>query len=84
MAIVWIPAAIRSLANGKHKIIISGRTLGEIVDALEHLYPGIQDRLNRDPALAVSVNGKIMQQIVPSVKIEEHCEIHFIPAISGG
>ena len=75
---------MRGLTEGRKNIDVGGTTLGEVIGTLEHMYPGVTDRLNRDPTLAVSVDGRIMQKILPSAEVREHSEIHFIPSISGG
>jgi sulfur-carrier protein len=87
VATVYIPALLRPLAGGKHRVRAQGRTVGEVVDDLERQFPGIRERIvqNDDlvPSLAVSVNS----QIVPTGLLEpvqETSEIHFLPAIGGG
>lgn len=68
-------------------VTASGRTVREIVDSLERLYPGIRDRLCEGdalrPGLAVVVGTEaatlgLMQPVPPG------SEVHFVPAIGGG
>ena len=87
MAIVYIPALLRPLAGGKHRVRAQGRTVQEVVDDLDRQFPGIRERIvqNDDlsPSLAVSVDG----EIVPTGLLEpvqETSEIYFLPAIGGG
>lgn len=87
MATVYIPALLRPLTGGKHRVQAQGGTVQEVVDDLDRQFPGIRDRLvqNNDlaPSLAVSVDG----EVVPTRLLEpvrETSEIHFLPAIGGG
>ena len=87
MATVWIPSLMRDLTAGRAQVQISGRTVGEVICALDRAYPGIKDRLCRgqqlDPAVLVSVNDQIARRGL-SQKVKEPCEIRFLPAVSGG
>lgn len=87
MVTVNIPAALRPLAGGSTSADVTGTTLGEIIDSLEELYPGLQARLVDSerirPGLAVFVNGA---QVLPhlSTRVPDGAEIYFAPAIAGG
>jgi molybdopterin synthase sulfur carrier subunit len=84
---VWIPALLRGLTGGQETVHVSGGTIGQVIDALDRLYPGIKARLcdanGLRPGVAVAVNTQMatlgMLQPVPA-----GCEVHFLPAISGG
>jgi molybdopterin converting factor small subunit len=87
MATVWIPALLRDLTGGLDKVSVEGETVGHVVEALDRLYPGFQQRLCAEgrlrPELAVAVEGKVSpkklrQRLTPS------SEVIFLPAISGG
>ena len=87
MATVWIPSLMRDLTAGQETLDVPGRTVGQIVEALDAAYPGLKDRLcegNRiRPILAVHVDGRVAQLgLLESVG--EHSEIQFLPAVSGG
>ena len=84
---VWIPSLMRDLTGGRTQVSAPGRTVGQVIAALEKVHPGIKDRLcegNRlDPAVTVSVDGRIarMGLLEP---VEAQSEILFLPALAGG
>ena len=87
MANVHIPAPLRSLTGGETEVSVPGATLGELVQALEARYPGLQNRLVEGerirPGMAVFVNG-VQSSFLLSTRLPENAEIHFAPAIAGG
>jgi molybdopterin converting factor small subunit len=87
MVRVHIPAALRAIAQGETILEVEGRTLGEIVSALETYAPGIESRLVKDgklnPGLAVFADNVQIRPYLDS-KISPDAEIFFSPAISGG
>jgi molybdopterin converting factor small subunit len=60
---VWIPSLLQSLTNGADKVVVSGATVGEIIDNLEARFPGIKDRLVQGgeirPHIAVAIDGDV-------------------------
>ncbi len=87
MAIVHIPAPMRSLTGGETDVTVPGGTLGEIVEALESRFPGMKSRLAEGdrirPGLAVFVGGVNVPPRL-STHVPENAEIYFAPAIAGG
>ncbi len=87
MATVWIPSLMRDLTAGRTQVQVSGRTVGEVIDALDRTYPGVKERLCRggqlDPTVVVSIDDRIAL-LGLSQGVDEHCEIRFLPAVSGG
>jgi molybdopterin synthase sulfur carrier subunit len=87
MAVVWIPSLLQSLSGGEEKVIVSGATVGEIIDNLEARFPGIRDRLveagDIRPHIAVAIDGDVSPEGLEQ-DVRESSEIHFIPALSGG
>ena len=63
MAEVWIPGLLRGLCRGSDTVQAAGLTLGEVIDALEAVCPGIRARLVKDrdiaDGLAVVVDGEV-------------------------
>jgi molybdopterin synthase sulfur carrier subunit len=63
MATVWIPSLMRDLTDGQERVQLQGKTVGELIAALDRRHPGVQDRLYQgeqiDPAIAVWVDGRI-------------------------
>ncbi|MCS6800728.1 MAG: MoaD/ThiS family protein [Chloroflexota bacterium] len=87
MAIVWIPAHLLELCGGRRQIAAAGRTVGEVLAALERECPGVQERLAPGgalaPDLAVSVDGAVstlglLEPVTPE------SEVFFVPALQGG
>ncbi|MFL7870096.1 MAG: MoaD/ThiS family protein [Anaerolineales bacterium] len=87
MPVVWIPALLLPLSEGRQKVNVPGKTIRQVIDNLEREYPGIRQRLldsdRLRPNISVVVDGLISQEKLRH-KLEDHSEIQFIPAISGG
>jgi molybdopterin synthase sulfur carrier subunit len=87
MPTVWIPSLLRPLAGGRSSVNVAGSTVGQVVDALDKLFPGIRDRLCAGaalrPGMSVVVDGHVstLGLLQP---VSENSEIHFLPAIGGG
>ena len=84
---IWIPSLLRDLTNGVDRVQVEGHTVGECLQRLDIVYPGIFDRLCEGnkliPTLSVAVDGKISRRGLKSlVKVDS--EVHFVPAIAGG
>jgi len=84
---VWIPALLLPLSEGRQKVNVPGETIRQVIDNLELEYPGIGERLldgdRLRPNISVVVDGFISQDKLRH-KIEDHSEVQFIRAISGG
>ena len=87
MATVWIPSLLRPLTGGLDRLIVPGRTAGEIIDALDRAHPGIKGRLCRDreldPAIRILVDGRVALLGLQE-PIGKESEVLFLPTISGG
>jgi molybdopterin converting factor small subunit len=87
MAVVWIPSLLQTLTGGTEKVIVSGVTVGEIIDNLEARFPGVKDRLVAGgeirPHIAVAIDGDVSPEGLEQ-DVQESSEVHFIPALSGG
>ena len=87
MAVVWIPALLRDLTGNQESVTAAGTTIREIIDSLESAYPGIRARLcdanELRPGIAVAVGTQITRRGLAQ-RVDDHSEIHFLPAISGG
>jgi len=87
VATVWIPSLMRGLTSGQESVEAPGQTVGQVIAALERAYPGLQARLCQgeqlNPAIVVHVDGKVAR-LGLSETVEEHSEIHFLPALAGG
>ncbi len=87
MATVWIPTPLRSVTGGQQTVTVPGTRVGQLIDELERIFPGIKDRLchadGLRPSIAVVVDGEVarlglLQPVGPA------SEVHFLPALSGG
>jgi sulfur-carrier protein len=87
VAVIWIPSLLQSLTAGEDKVVVSGGTVGEIIDNLEARFPGVKDRLVQGseirPHIAVAIDGDVSPEGLEQ-DVQESSEIHFIPALSGG
>jgi molybdopterin converting factor small subunit len=87
MALVHIPAALRSLTGGETTATVPGETLREVLDRLDAMHPGLKERLVQGdrmaPGMAVFVDGAIPAAGLRA-KLSPEAEIYFAPAIAGG
>jgi molybdopterin synthase sulfur carrier subunit len=87
MATVWVPSLLRDLVGGQEMISVPGRTLGQVIAALDEAYPGIRDRLctgyQLAPGIAAHVDGRIAQLELLE-PVAEQSEVLFLPAVAGG
>lgn len=87
MAVVWIPALIRPLTEGKSQVVVEGENVRAIVEALEALYPGVAARIVEDdrirPGLSVAVDGAVGNKGLRE-PVGPNSEVHFVPAMTGG
>ncbi len=87
MSTVWIPPLVRDLTAGQAQVNVPGKTVGDVIAALDAVYPGIQDRLCKgdrlDPAITVSVDGRVTQLGLLE-PVGEQSEVIFLPAVAGG
>jgi molybdopterin converting factor small subunit len=82
MAVVHIPTLLRRHTGGVGRFELQGTTVGELLDQLEQLHPGIKALLLRSN-LAVSVDDEI-SPLGGMESVHPDSEVHFVAAISGG
>ena len=84
---VFIPAQMRDLTRGVAQVVVTGDTVGAVVDELETQFPGIRQRLCRGdslaPGLQVSVDSTVTLRGLRS-RLQPGSEVHFLPAFGGG
>ncbi len=87
MAVVYIPSLLQGLTGGRSTLEVEGSTVREVIDNLEHAWPGLGERLAGEgrlrPNLSVAVDGEIsplglLERVGPA------SEVHFVAAIKGG
>lgn len=84
---VFVPIGMRPLTGGERIVLVSGRTVGEVVDDLELHYPGFHESLvegNRlKRGLTIAVNS-VEQPLGLLAKVPPNAEVHILPAMAGG
>lgn len=89
MAEVWLPPRLQTLTGGQQTVRIAGKTVRQVIDNLEHTFPGLKAHLYDDeedllmPGMAVIVDGET-SQLGLLEQVQEDSEIHFLPALGGG
>jgi molybdopterin synthase sulfur carrier subunit len=87
MATVIIPASMRKLTGGVDRTTAAGSTVGQLIEDLEHRFPGLRNHLIEDgdlkASIAVSIDGEFGTNGVRE-RVRDDSEVHFVPALSGG
>ena len=87
MATIFIPTMLQKMTDGTQKVDMEVRNVRQVIERLEELYPGIQDRLLEDgdiaPNIAVAIDGDVAIMGLFQ-RVGENSEVHFVPAIGGG
>jgi molybdopterin synthase sulfur carrier subunit len=87
MPVVYIPSLLRSLTGGRDTVTVAGATVGQVIDNLDQLFPGIKERLCEGDRLRSGIAAAVDTQIARLGILEpvgESSEVHFLPAIGGG
>ena len=80
---------MQSLTGGQQRVQVAGRTVRQVINNLEELFPGVKDVLydaeedDLQTGVAVIVDGEA-SQIGLLERVQEDSEVHFLPAIGGG
>ena len=88
MAVVHIPAHWRDQAGGRATVEVAGRTLRDVIDALDVACPGMKALLTDESGevrseIAVAINSEVTESSLLE-PVPPNAEIHLIPAIGGG
>ncbi len=87
MATIVIPALLRKLTDGRDRVEVVGRNVGQLLDALEQRFPGFKEHLLENGELkasvAVSIDGEMGTGSLLD-RVRDTSEVFFIPAIGGG
>ena len=87
MVKVFLPASLRSLANGMRTVEIEAGTVGELIDQLDTQFPGLRGRLCTEtglkPGIAVAIDSRVCSHGVHE-RLTPGNEVHFLPSVSGG
>ena len=87
MAIVHIPPLMRDLTGGQDKVSAPGKTVAQVIDALDAAYPGVKARVSDGdhlaPGVAVSVDG-VIARLGLRAPVKAGSVLRFLPVIEGG
>lgn len=90
MTTVYVPTPLRRTTGGQGKIQLAGRTVRELLDALERRHPGIRQQLCDERGevrsfINVFVNGTEIRQLQGlATPVKDADEVSIIPAMAGG
>lgn len=87
---VLIPTPLRRFTDGEARVTAHGATVGEVLDAMEHQFPGLGERI-REPNgqirrfVNVFLNGESVRDLDGiSTSVAPGDELGIIPAMAGG
>ncbi len=87
MALVFIPSLMRSLTAEHDRVPVEGKTLRQIVDNLDQMYPGIKELIVEEgrvrSGLALAIDGQIATTGLMA-EVPEEAEVQILPAMGGG
>jgi molybdopterin synthase sulfur carrier subunit len=84
---VFIPPLLRPRADGAESLEVPGRSVREVIAALDARFPGLGDALAEGDSLRAGLTVVIDGNVSPQglwQKLEPESELHFLPAIGGG
>ncbi len=89
-ATVLLPRALATRAGNRTRIAVVGRTVREVVDALEAAHPGLRFDLCYEtgelrPFVNVFVNGEHIRYLDGlDSAVPAGATLHFLPSVAGG
>jgi sulfur-carrier protein len=87
---VLIPTPLRRFTGGEAKVVVTGSSVADVLDALEAAHPGIGERLQDDSGqlrrfVNVFVNGQnVRDRDGVETRLSAGDEVGIIPAMAGG
>ena len=87
MALIYIPTLLRHLSEGKDRVVVPGRNVRQVIDALDAMYSGFKEQLVDDDAVHAEVAVVVDEEVVTRGLLEpvkEDSEVRFLPSVSGG
>jgi len=86
MPTVWIPSLMQKLTGGNGQVEVEGKTVRQIIEELDTMYPGFKDRLCEDdrlkPGMAVAVDGEVNSEGVRR-KVPKNSVVILVEGILG-
>jgi molybdopterin converting factor small subunit len=80
---VNFPAALHPVAGASLVVRESVGTVGQLLEALERLAPGINKELD-DPLYNIAVNDEILLHAVAQREVRDGDVVEIIPSMAGG
>lgn len=74
-------SGLRRFADGQDKVDVTGNTVGEIIDSLVQIHPGME------PVIKAGVSISVDGQIIPTarnVPVSEGSEVFLLQRVKGG
>lgn len=87
---VLLPRALASRAGNHSRVVVGGRTVREVVDALERAHPGMRFELCYEtgelrPFVNVFVNGEHIRYLRGlETDLPAGATVHILPSVAGG
>ena len=81
MVEVQLWSGLKRFTDGKDKVDIEGRTIGEVLKNLVEAYPGLEPTVNA--GVSVAVDGKIMARDL-TTEIKPESEVFLLQQLKGG
>jgi len=88
VAVLHVPAPLRSLCGGCERIEAEGATLRAVFTAIGEAHPELAERILDEhglrPTMAVAIDGSILDQSGLTDAVAPDAEIYLVPPIGGG
>jgi sulfur-carrier protein len=87
---VWIPPALRERTGNRRKVTAQGRTIREMIDALEGNYPGLRFHLCHEtgelrPFVNIFLEGENVRYLQGlDTPLTGGATVHIIHSVAGG
>ncbi len=84
---IHLSSHIRGYTGGRATVEAEGRTLGEVVDALERRYPGLKFRIvDEQGAIRTHIRFFVGEELAPDLAapVPAGADVHILGALSGG
>ncbi len=90
MTIVMVPTPLRRLTGGQAKIDVQGNDVGSLLQAVEHKFPGIAEKvLDGDGNVKRFINVFVNESEIRTLQglqtpVSENDRVSIVPAMAGG
>jgi molybdopterin synthase sulfur carrier subunit len=84
---VHIPPTLRRFTDGAEQVEVEGRTLRQVIDALDRRFPGLREQLVKDDMIRSGLAFAIDDDMAESglvATVPDGATILILPAIGGG